>query len=539
MTVTFMKGYFLFLAFLANDLLANLQASKATTTIVISLDGVGWQFVGNNKTDTPNFDFIARTGVKAKNMITVNPTSTIPTHMTFVTGLYPESHGIVANNFYDPVLKAEYILETDCSYFNPMFYQESEPIWLTMEKQGIKTGTYFWPASTSYKQRPSYYGDHVCRVNCSDYTPQTLRTLRSRIGTKHCKFDSEDHPFWKRIESTIRWMKSDSPPRLVFLYFDHADGIGHTFGPNSKKYLKSIEKLDRHVVGYLNDRLKESNLFDTTNIIIVSDHSMVEISSKRQINLFESVDPSIYVSNPPGIWPIGGNSVDTVFNKLMLLNNSHIKFYKKEDIPERLHWKNNRRVPPIYADVEIGWTSRKRRYGKYHWEGGSHGWEPSEELAAIFYARGPSFKEGFYDNGTLRAIDLYPLLCHLVRIDPLPNNGSLDNMMQLLKTNKIDDRKKSTHITNNTTHARNPEANVTALNTPANNTQSGAIVNEKTGKWKPRNKTLVSSKTVRSNIAHLPRKLSGLRSNGVTATKPWFSQVAARIAVLSFVFFMF
>ncbi|KAK3753563.1 hypothetical protein QZH41_006124 [Actinostola sp. cb2023] len=299
------------------------------------MDGVGWQFLGNNLTDTPHFDFVARTGVKAKNMITVNPTSTFPTHMTYVTGLYPESHGIVGNSFHDPVFDEEFYLETDCSNFDPKFYQESEPIWLTMEKRGIKTGAYFWPSSTSYNQRPSYYADHVCRVNCSAYSGEKLRELRKKIGRNHCMFDWDEDPYWNRIETAIRWMKSDSPPRLVFLYFEETDYKGHDYGPDSPFYLKSIETQDRYVLGYLIDKLQKAGLFETTNLIFVSDHSMVETSYDRRIDLFVVVDPQSYTYFSPGIWPIPGISVDEVFNNLTRLNNSHVKFYKKKDIPDR------------------------------------------------------------------------------------------------------------------------------------------------------------------------------------------------------------
>lgn len=414
------------------------HSKKAKTTILISLDGVGWQFLGNNKTDTPNFDFMARTGVKAKNMITVNPTSTVPTHVTLVTGLYPESHGLVSNSFHDPGLDAEHYLEPDCSAFDPIFFQESEPIWSTMEKRGLKSGVFFWPTSTSYPHRPSFYEDHVCNINCSMYTPQELRDLR-KTKTDHCRFDNVKHPFWERVETAVKWMKLENAPSLILLYFDYADGKGHRHGPHSLEYLKSIEYLDRYVLGYLIDRLRDSNFLDSTNIIVISDHSMAETSSERIIDLSEVIDTYMYDIKSPGIWPSGENTVDDVFNMLTKLNNSHIKFYKKENIPERLHWKHNRRIPPIYVDSELGWLFRKTRGSRQTpWTDGSHGWEPSQEMAAIFYARGPDFKKGFYEEKTLRAVDVYSLLCHLVGMESLPNNGSLSNMMNLLEEHDIE-----------------------------------------------------------------------------------------------------
>jgi len=41
-------------------------------------------------------------------MISQFPTETFPNHYSIITGLYPESHGIVANVFYDPALNATF-----------------------------------------------------------------------------------------------------------------------------------------------------------------------------------------------------------------------------------------------------------------------------------------------------------------------------------------------------------------------------------------------------------------------------------------------
>jgi predicted AlkP superfamily pyrophosphatase or phosphodiesterase len=410
------------------------DTKKNVTTILVSMDGVGWQFLDSDITDTPNFDFVARTGVKAKNMITVNPTSTFPVHTTLVTGLYPESHGIISNTFYDPVYDEEFYLENDCSNFDPKFHNDSEPIWLTMEKRGRTTGTYFWPSSTSYDRRPSYFANHICEFNCSDYSGEKLKQLRQRVGRQHCKFDWFEDPYWNRIETALRWMKSDSPPGLILLYFEQADYKGHKYGPNSPYYWKSIESQDRYVVGYLIDKLRESNLLETTNLIFVSDHSMIETSNEKQIDLFKVVDPSSYKYWWPGIWPEPGK-LEEVYKNLTLLNNAHFKVYKKKDIPEEYHWKHNRRVPPIFFDVENGWQLRKTEYDRNtegSWRKGSHGWPASQESAAIFYAMGPAFKKGYNFTGSLRAVDIYPLLCQLLDVEPLPNNGSLDNMMYLL-----------------------------------------------------------------------------------------------------------
>jgi len=49
----------------------------------------------------------------------------------------------------------------------------------------------------------------------------------------------------------------------------------------------------------------------------------------------------------------------------------------------------------------------------------------------IFIAHGPAFKKG-YKAEPFENVDLYPLLCHLLDIEPRPNNGSLDAIKHIL-----------------------------------------------------------------------------------------------------------
>lgn len=63
---------------------------------------------------------------------------------------------------------------------------------------------------------------------------------------------------------------------------------------------------------------------------------------------------------------------------------------------------------------------------------GNHGYDNTlPEMHPIFLAHGPAFRK----NATKEAMnmtDLYPLLCHLLGINPLPNNGSFSNVEDIL-----------------------------------------------------------------------------------------------------------
>lgn len=49
----------------------------------------------------------------------------------------------------------------------------------------------------------------------------------------------------------------------------------------------------------------------------------------------------------------------------------------------------------------------------------------------VFVARGPSFRTG-YTMASMRSVDLYPLMCSILGIQALPNNGSLMSVRDLL-----------------------------------------------------------------------------------------------------------
>ena len=108
--------------------------------------------------------------------------------------------------------------------------------------------------------------------------------------------------------------------------------------------------------------------------------------------------------------------------------------FKNEEIPAEYHWKENRRIPPIFIDPKVGWVVVRSRSDPSFGQG-EHGWPPVESKSyLIFYARGPAFKEGVAVE-PFNTVDLYPLMCKLLEINPRPNNGSLDNVKALFKEN--------------------------------------------------------------------------------------------------------
>ena len=63
---------------------------------------------------------------------------------------------------------------------------------------------------------------------------------------------------------------------------------------------------------------------------------------------------------------------------------------------------------------------------------GDHGYDSRlANMHPIFIAHGPVFKKA-YKAEPFESVDLYPLLCHLLDIEPRPNNGSLEAIEHIL-----------------------------------------------------------------------------------------------------------
>lgn len=119
-------GCFMFNTSRSKDKFA-IQSNKSSIPplILISIDGFRYDYLKRGL--TPNLRKLCRKGIHGP-MKPQFPSYTFPNHFSLVTGLYPESHGIVGNAFYDPKLE-EYFSYNDQKDLNESKWWLAEPIW--------------------------------------------------------------------------------------------------------------------------------------------------------------------------------------------------------------------------------------------------------------------------------------------------------------------------------------------------------------------------------------------------------------------------
>ncbi|XP_034555534.1 ectonucleotide pyrophosphatase/phosphodiesterase family member 1 [Notolabrus celidotus] len=384
--------------------------------ILVSLDGFRAEYLKDHSSHLPVINKLRRTGTTTPYMRPVYPTKTFPNHYSIVTGLYPESHGIVDNKMYDVTQNAFFSLKTE-EKFNPKWYQ-GEPVWLTAMRNKLNTGTFFWPGSD---------------VPINGTYPNLYKVYDKSIA------------FEKRVSIMLEWLELPQGERPDFytLYLEEPDSSGHRYGPASSQVIQALERVDK-ILGLLMDGLTEKNLQHCVNVLVVSDHGMEEASCEKSAyvsNIISNTDDFSVIQGPaarirPTVLPDNYFSFDyesLVKNLSCRTSNQPMRPYLKEDLPKRMHFANNKRIERGHLYMEEGWQAALNRKELKYCTGGFHGSDNLfTNMQAIFIGYGPGFKEKTvvppFEN-----IEVYNLMCDLLGIRPAPNNGTHGSLNHLLK----------------------------------------------------------------------------------------------------------
>ena len=183
-------------------------------------------------------------------------------------------------------------------------------------------------------------------------------------------------------------------------------------------------------------KLDSIGMKDKVNIIITTDHGMSSISKSKTIHLDKLIKSHWLKrktgSNPVYMFDPEPNYFDSVL--ITLNKNKHIKTWRKENIPEHLHYGKNPRVMPIVSVADIGWSliysDDVDDYSNFN---GTHGYDPeNNEMHGIFYATGPAFKNNYRHN-TFENIHIYPLIAEILNIKSVITDGNINYVKDMLK----------------------------------------------------------------------------------------------------------
>ncbi|RKY54573.1 MAG: alkaline phosphatase family protein, partial [Candidatus Neomarinimicrobiota bacterium] len=211
----------------------------------------------------------------------------------------------------------------------------------------------------------------------------------------------------------------------------------HILGPESDEIKLKIIYLDS-LIGIFINKLDKIDIANKINIIVTSDHGMGTISKNKVIY------PEDYIkqewldkytgNNPFFMFQPKEGYLDSVF--FALKKAEHLQVWRKSQIPEQLHYGTNPRIMEIVAVADSGWSIEYRAIVEQDKNfNGTHGYDPAnKDMHTIFFACGPAFKKG-YVHPAFENIHIYPLIAHILNLNPAPVDGNFDAIRKMLKGN--------------------------------------------------------------------------------------------------------
>ncbi|KAK5865279.1 hypothetical protein PBY51_016454 [Eleginops maclovinus] len=392
-------------------LLLRVQQCLATRPLLVFLiDGFRYDYM-DDLNALPGFRELVSSGVKVDYMTPDFPSLSYPNYYSLMTGRHCDIHQMTGNYMWDEASRKEFVIGTNPDSLMPLWWDGSEPLWVTMQKLGKKVFMYYWPGCEVeiLRVRPAFCEKYV-------YNPSEKNLTDS-------------------IENALNVIRSGQAG-MSAIYYEKIDVEGHHFGPDSPQVRAAVHQLDL-AIQTLNRKIKEKNMVDQLNVMLFSDHGMTKIQwMEKVIELDKFINMSAIakmMDRGPvvSLWP-HHNMHQEVYAALSQVPNMRV--YGKEEIPERFHFKGGRFVPPLTLVAEPGWFIAQNKAMLPYWQNdtgeasawqnGWHGYDNEFlDMRGFFLASGPDFKRNVR-AAPIRAVDVYNVMCWTLGVKPLPNNGS-------------------------------------------------------------------------------------------------------------------
>lgn len=254
---------------------------------VIVIDIVGLEEKHLNSRLLPTISALAEKGESSK-MKPVFPAVTSTVQTSFLSGEYPNRHGIISNGFMDR--------ET----YNVSFWEQYNSlvkvprIWDIIKKKNInfKTAVLFWQ-NTLYSNsdiiitpKPIHLENEM-KMWCYSKPVGYYEKIVEQIG----EFDLSS--YWGPLASSLssEWITKaakytieKSKPNFMFTYIPHIDYSAQRFGKESNQVSDDLVLADS-IVEKIIDSTKKSKIYENTQFIIFSEYSFNDVNGAIPINI--------------------------------------------------------------------------------------------------------------------------------------------------------------------------------------------------------------------------------------------------------------
>lgn len=408
--------------------------------IVLLIDGYGANLLNESKPEEKiGMQEIITNGVHAEYLRSAFPTHSWPNWVSLATGLYTENHGMTADYMWDKESKLSFERGKGANDTEDIWWEGlPAPLWYTAGKSGIDVHCYWF----AHCHRAHY--DMVVKVPPKRWTDMSSPEQTDRLADV----------FPEIVSRIIKYQAYKQ--QMFLLRYAGVDNALRQFGARSDEADQAIARVDLYI-HELQEKLKEHDLFSSTNLIVLSDHGLAQIEEEEQFYLEECLSDYSKVTKVVNLhsmlmvftepedeghvhfelrvcdqWAPMGDYEDT--DTLL------VKAYKLSEIPERLHWAGSRFMSGVVLLTKPGTSIITRELSSIPVANDvsreakqTAGWDPdAAQMRGIFMARGPAFKVK-EKIGPIEIVDVYQTLLNILAVEPAhPHNGTWANVEGML-----------------------------------------------------------------------------------------------------------
>jgi hypothetical protein len=344
-------------------------------------------------------------------LVPVTPSITFPSHVSEATGVRVAQHGIPNNVFYDSATRQTYKFPNEAAML------QAEPIWITAQRQGVRTLVYEWPLS--HMQRGPVKTDYFREKFENDPTDeQRLQRINDA---------------WRNDEPN-----GGKPLRLIMGYIKGTDPAGHKYGPDSPRMIETIAKADAAVGRFVDQAIEvfrsKASPQDRLYILFTTDHGMMQV--KTLVNVRKLLRHDV----PANVPIISDGPLALIYLDQLppqraretkawmledLAQSDFVRAYMRETLPAEWGFNHPTRVGDIVVMLKPGYTTSTKPSAATmpadldHGPLGMHGHPPAEARQMNgFFVMWSSDAKGGHNVGRVDALQLHPTVAKLLGIKP-------------------------------------------------------------------------------------------------------------------------
>ncbi len=425
---------------------ARAQQALPHTHLVIVVDGLRPDYVTPEV--MPRVSRLGQRGIVFRSHHSVFPTVTRVNGSSFVTGAYPETHGLMGNTIYIPKANATKGLDTG-ERPNLEAVERAEGALLTAPtlSEIFKPFGKTLLAVSSGSTGSAYLLNHTVATGGLihyDYArPAAVAAqVAAALGTPPPHATPNDPQNQYAIDAYLKVGLNDVHPDVTFMWLNDPDGTAHAKGIGAELTLKSLSLVDAGI-GRIEDALQAKGLLDRTNIIVTSDHgfsthggplklaALVEPFAKPMPDGSKDIvvaEGAIYLrsgQDPARVAAIVADlqkrpEVGAIFTRPVA------NLRAEGTVPGTLSYDVARWNHPRAGDILVSanWSDDTNAAGfaGKTTDGGvaGHGSSSPYDIHNTLIAAGPDFREHASSDVPTANVDIAPTLLHLMGMKPAP-----------------------------------------------------------------------------------------------------------------------